>query len=139
MKLPRRDFIKRSALGVGSLMVGLPATNGVVKPANYDPFEPVALGKSGLKVSRFCLGTGVHGGNRQSNHTRMGKEKFENLVQGAHERGIALYDLADLYGTHPFLLPALRGIPRDRYGVISKIWFRPGGSAVSQRDWHRLS
>jgi len=134
MKLPRRDFLKRSALGVGSLMAGLPVAKAVVtQPAYYSPFEPVTLGKSGLKVSRFCLGTGVHGGNRQSNATRMGKEKFEALIQGAHERGIALFDLADLYGTHPFLLPALRGIPRDRYGVVSKIWFRPGGIPDAER------
>jgi aryl-alcohol dehydrogenase-like predicted oxidoreductase len=114
--------------------LGLPVANGVVsKPGKYDPFEPVMLGKSGLKVSRFCLGTGVHGGNRESNHTRMGKERFDALVQGAHERGIALYDLADLYGTHPLLLPALRGIPRDRYGIISKIWFRPGGIPDTDR------
>jgi aryl-alcohol dehydrogenase-like predicted oxidoreductase len=134
VKLPRRDFLKRSALGVGSLMAGLSAANAVVtKPKYYDPYEPVALGKSGLKVSRFCLGTGVHGGNRQSNHTRMGKEKFDTLIQGAHERGIALYDLADLYGTHPLLLPALRSIPRDRYGIVSKIWFRPGGIPDAER------
>jgi len=115
-------------------MAGLPAANAeVTKPKYYDPYEPVALGKSGLKVSRFCLGTGVHGGNRQSNHTRMGKEKFDALVQGAHERGIALYDLADLYGTHPLLLPALRSIPRDRYGIVSKIWFRPGGIPDTER------
>jgi len=115
-------------------MAGLPAAQAVIsKPSYYDPFEPVALGKSGLKVSRFCLGTGVHGGNRQSNHTRMGKEKFETLVQGAHERGVALYDLADLYGTHPLLLPALRSIPRDRYAIVSKIWFRPGGIPDTER------
>lgn len=128
MFIPRREFLKRSALGVGSVLAGLPAARSEeAKPRFFDPYESVPLGKSGLKVSRFCLGTGVHGGNRQSNATRMGKEKFEALVRGANERGIGLYDLADLYGTHPFLLPALRGFPRDRYGIVSKIWFRPGG------------
>ena len=128
MTIPRREFLKCSALGVGSMLVGFPAgAANETKPSYFDPFEPVALGKTGLKFSRFCLGTGVHGGNRQSNMTRMGKEKCEALMQGAHERGIGLYDLADLYGTHPFLLPALRGIPRDRYGIVSKIWFRTGG------------
>src|SRR5215471_2644522 len=122
MKLPRRDFLKRSALGVGTLMAGLPVANAVVsKPANYDPFEPVMLGKTDLKFSRFCMGTGVHGGNRQSNHTRMGKEKFEALIKGGYERGVRWFDLADLYGTHPFLMPALQGLPRDGYGIISKI------------------
>src|SRR5437764_11983045 len=102
MNLPRREFLKRSAAGVGGLLAGIPALQAIEsKQSFFDPYEPVSLGKSGLKVSRFCLGTGVHGGNRQSNHTRMGKEKFTALVQGAHDRGVGLFDLADLYGTHP--------------------------------------
>lgn len=116
------------------MLAGLSAASATEsKPGFFDPYETVTLGQSGLKVSRFCLGTGVHGGNRQSNATRMGKEKFEALIQGAHERGIGLYDLADLYGTHPFLLPALRSIPRDRFGIVSKIWFRPGGIPDKER------
>jgi aryl-alcohol dehydrogenase-like predicted oxidoreductase len=134
MTIPRREFLKRSALGVGGVLAGLTAPRATEpKSGNFDPYEPVILGKSGLKVSRFCLGTGVHGGKRQSNHTRMGKEKFEALVQGAHERGVGLYDLADLYGTHPFLIPALKGIRRDSYAIVSKIWFRPGGIPDAER------
>jgi aryl-alcohol dehydrogenase-like predicted oxidoreductase len=91
------------------------------------------LGKSGLKVSRFCMGTGVHGFNRQSNATRMGKEKFESLIQGAHDRGVRMYDLADLYGTHPYLMPALKGLPRDKYAVVTKIWFKSGGLPEPER------
>jgi aryl-alcohol dehydrogenase-like predicted oxidoreductase len=63
----------------------------------------------------------------------MGKEKFDALLQGAHERGVRLYDLADLYGTHPYLLPALKGVPRDSIGIISKIWFRRGGIPDPER------
>jgi aryl-alcohol dehydrogenase-like predicted oxidoreductase len=134
MTIARREFLKRSALGVSTVLAGLPVARASEStPAFFDPYESVALGRSGLKVSRFCLGTGVHGGNRQSNATRMGKEKFEALIQGAHERGIGLYDLADLYGSHPFLLPALKGIPRDRFGIVSKIWFRPGGIPDADR------
>jgi len=128
MKIQRREFLKRSALGLGGVVAGVQLSRATAtKPVGFDPYEPVILGQSKLKFSRFCLGTGVHGGNRESNATRMGKEKFEALIRGAHERGIGWYDLADLYGTHPYVMPALKGIPRDRYGVISKIWFRPGG------------
>src|SRR6266404_7097488 len=134
MKIQRREFLKRSALGLGSVLAGLELAGAEeTKPAYFDPYEPVRLGKTKLKVSRFCLGTGVHGGNRESNATRMGKEKFEALIRGAHERGIDLYDLADLYGTHPFVVPALKGLPRDKYGIISKIWFRPGGIPDKER------
>src|SRR5215469_12268432 len=103
MAIPRREFLKRSTLGISSLVAGLPVlTAAETKPAFFDPFELVPLGKSGLKFSRFCLGTGVHGGNRQSNMTRMGPQKSEALIHEAHERGIGLFDLADLYGTHPY-------------------------------------
>src|SRR5215472_12477168 len=123
MQIPRREFLKRSAVGLGGLVAGLPvAQTAESKPTYFDPYEFVPLGKTKLKVSRFCLGTGVHGGNRQSNATRMGKEKFEALIRAAHERGIGVYDLADLYGTHPYVVPALKELPRDKYVLISKIW-----------------
>jgi aryl-alcohol dehydrogenase-like predicted oxidoreductase len=86
-----------------------------------------------MKVSRFCLGTGMNGGKRESNHTRMGQEKFTALVRGAHERGVRLFDLADTYGTHPFAVAALQGIPRDHYQIATKIWFRPGAIPEPER------
>jgi aryl-alcohol dehydrogenase-like predicted oxidoreductase len=134
MKIKRREFLKSSAVGVGGLLAGLPfAAPAQAAKTFYDPYETVPLGKTGLKVSRFCMGTGVHGGNRQSNATRMGKDKFEALLRGAHERGVAMFDLADLYGTHPYLLPALKGIPRDRLTIVTKIWFRSGGIPEPER------
>jgi aryl-alcohol dehydrogenase-like predicted oxidoreductase len=134
MKIQRREFVKRSALGLGGILAGVPLARAAEsKPAFFDPYETVPLGQSKLKLSRFCLGTGVHGGNRQSDHTRMGKQKFEALVQGAYERGVRTFDLADLYGTHPFLLPALKGIPRDKVAIFTKLWFSPGGIPESDR------
>ncbi len=103
------------------------------KISRFDPYEPVPLGKSKLKLSRVCLGTGMKGGNRQSNQTRAGKEHFEELIHGAYDRGVRLFDLADLYGTHPYLMPALKGIPRAEFGIITKIWFRPGGIPEKER------
>jgi aryl-alcohol dehydrogenase-like predicted oxidoreductase len=79
------------------------------------------------------LGTGMKGGNRESNHTRMGKEKFEALIRESNDRGVNTFDLADLYGTHPYVVPALRGIQRDKYEVITKIWFRDGGIPETDR------
>ncbi len=75
----------------------------------------------------------MRGGNRESNQTRLGKEKFEALLHGAYDRGVRMFDLADLYGTHPYLIPALQGIPRDRFQIVSKIWFRPGGIPEKER------
>jgi len=134
MKMQRRDFIKRSMVGVGGLMLGAGIrADETAKPAGIDPYARVELGTTKVKMSRLCMGTGVHGGNRESNLTRMGKEKCEALLHSAYERGVRTFDLADLYGTHPYLIPALQGIPRDRIQIISKIWFRQGGIPDTDR------
>lgn len=133
MKIQRRSFLKQSALGVGGLLVGAPLARAAAKQDHFDPYATVPLGRSGLKVSRFCLGTGMTGGKRESNHTRMGQEKFNALVHGAYERGVRMYDLADSYGTHPYAAEALKGMPRDRYQIVTKIWFRPGGIPEPER------
>ena len=134
MKMLRRDFLTRSALGVGGVLLG-PRLCAEEKPRKgcFDPFERVALGKTKLKFSRVVLGTGMKGGQRQSNHTRMGKEKFEALIREANDRGVDTFDLADMYGTHPYVIPALKDIKRDKFNVISKIWFRPGGVPEPER------
>ena len=55
------------------------------------------------------------------------------MIRGAFDRGVRLFDLANLYGTHPFLTPALTGISRDKYPVVSKIWFGTGGIPEQER------
>jgi aryl-alcohol dehydrogenase-like predicted oxidoreductase len=134
MQIRRREFLKRSALGVAGVMAGS-RWGSAAQPAarHFDPFEKVALGKSGLKVPRFCLGTGMGGGQRQSNQTRLGQKKFTELARGAHERGIRLFDAADLYGSHPYLASALKGLARDDYLLISKIWWMRGGIPERER------
>lgn len=134
MKTNRRQFLTRTALGLGSALLA-PQLLAETKPAAqyFNPYERVALGKSKLNVSRVCLGTGVRGGNRESNHTRMGKQKFEALIREAHDRGVQMFDLADLYGTHPYVIPALKGIERDKFQVVTKIWFRDGGIPEKER------
>jgi len=134
MKIQRREFVKRSALGLGGILAGLPLAKATdSKPTFFDPYETVSLGQTKIKMSRFCQGTGMSGGMRQSNHTRMGKQKLEALLQGGYERGVRTFDLADLYGTHPYLLPALKEIPRDKITIITKVWPHRGSLPESER------
>ena len=105
--------------------------------------DRVALGRTGVTVSRLAQGTGVHGGARASDHTRMGQEAFTRLVRHSFDQGINLWDMADLYGTHPFMRNAMKGIQRDQYAVLSKIWTRkakwiePSGGAAGEVERFR--
>ena len=134
MKLRRREFIHRTALGLGGLIVAAPqAARAHAPTTRFDPYALVQLGKTPLKVSRFCLGTGMRGGMRSSNHSRMGKQAFEALIRESFDRGTRLFDLADAYGTHPYVIPALKGIARDRYQIVTKLWFMPGSLPEPER------
>jgi len=115
------------------MMFGYWGSASVIKSPKYDPFEIVSLGKTGIKASRISLGTGYKGWKRSSNQTRLGKEKFERLIRESYERGVRMFDMADLYGSHPYLTPALKGIPRSEYVILSKIWFRPRGLPEDER------
>ena len=134
MKIHRREFLTRSALGVGGVLLGAGCVASSPNRAkHFDPYERVSLGRTKLKCSRVVLGTGMRGGNRESNHTRLGKAQFEALLREANDRGVNTFDLADMYGTHPYVVPALKGIRRDKFDVITKIWFRPGGVPEPER------
>lgn len=134
MKMKRREFLARSIAGMGGALLGSghlsAARQSTIK---HDPYEVVTLGKTKIKASRVGLGTGMRGGGRQSNHTRMGTEKFNALAMGCYERGVRLFDAADLYGTHPFLAGALKNMRREDYVIASKIWFRRGGIPEAER------
>ena len=99
----------------------------------FDPYGQVPLGKTKIKVSRLGFGTGMRGWMRQSNQTKLGKEKFEALLRTAYERGVRLFDVADLYGTHPYLGRALSKIARKDYAIASKIWWQSHGLPEKER------
>jgi len=129
MSIERRTFLKGALAGVGTAMAGRVAA----APASFDPYERVPLGKTGLKVSRVGLGTGMKGWLRKSNHTRMGEAKFDALVAHAYDQGMRLFDLADLYGTHPHFARAIKKYPRESYTIISKVWVHPRGLPEEER------
>jgi len=40
-----------------------------------------------------------------------------------YENGLNFYDMADLYGSHPFMKPVLQETSRDKVVLLSKVWF----------------
>jgi aryl-alcohol dehydrogenase-like predicted oxidoreductase len=134
MEMKRREFLARSIAGMGGVIVGSEVFGAARrKSTKHSPYELVPLGKTKITVSRVGLGTGMRGSNRQSNHSRMGTEKFNALAMGCYERGVRLFDVADLYGTHPFLAGAMKNMRREDYVISSKIWFRNGGIPEPER------
>ena len=134
MEMKRREFLARSISGVGGLLMGAElAAAAEQKGKIFNPYERVPLGETKIKVSRVGFGTGMRGGRRQSNQTRMGREKFEALLEASYERGVRLFDMADLYGTHPYVARALKRMPRRDYVLASKIWWRHGGLPEEER------
>jgi aryl-alcohol dehydrogenase-like predicted oxidoreductase len=103
--------------------------------ANITYFSPeafvgkVLLGDSGLTVSRMAMGTGSVGTGHSSNQTRLGMEKFVRLAHRAYERGVRFYDMADGYGSHPYVAEAVKDMPRENITLLSKLWTQEPGSS----------
>ncbi len=131
--ISRRKFISTLSAGTGSVMLAGTAFSSATFKKNTDPFQTVKLGKTGIKTSLIGFGTGFSGGNRACNLTRMGKEKGIALLRYAYDRGVRMFDCADIYGTHPFIAEALKDKPREDYVLVSKIWVRPGGIPEPER------
>jgi len=135
MKIKRREFLSTAVVGTaGSLLTGEMVLAAPPKPApaDLDPTAVVPLGKH-LKACRISCGTGMAGGGRQTNQTRLGKEKFEALLRYAYDQGIRQFDMADMYGTHPYVGRVLKGKPRDQVQLVSKIWTHRGGLPERER------
>ncbi len=142
-RFSRRDFLRHATVGAGALAVTVPLFPSLAGSESYKGTDIVALGKTGIRVSRLAQGTGFNGSARSSDHTRLGKKNFETLVHHSLDSGIRFLDMADLYGTHPFVKDVIRGLNRDRYVLLSKIWVRkeswctPSGGAVEEVDRFR--
>ncbi len=130
MKMKRREFLGTAVAGAAGAMVGGRLAHAA--EAGVEPTAFVPLGKE-LKVCRISSGTGMRGGGRQTNQTRLGKEKFEALLNYAYDRGIRHFDMADLYGTHGYVGRVLKGKPRDEITLTTKIWTRRGGIPEKER------
>jgi predicted aldo/keto reductase-like oxidoreductase len=135
MKMHRREFLGGTLAGLGAMFLN-PSSRADEAGglSTFDPYEKVPLGKTGLTVSRIGLGTGMRGSNQQSNQTRLGKEKFSELIKGCFDRGISFFDMADLYGSHPYVLDALKGVNRDKVTLCTKLWFHKGGIPIPQEE-----
>jgi predicted aldo/keto reductase-like oxidoreductase len=139
----RRDFIKTSLVGTAILSAAPAAWAAAEAAPRFRGSDLVTLGKTGIKASRLAQGTGFNGYNRSSAQTRAGKQAFDRLVRHGLDEGINFLDMADLYGSHPFVKDVIKGLPREKLVLLSKIWPRkeswvtPSGGAKEEIDRFR--
>ncbi|HLP74467.1 MAG TPA: aldo/keto reductase [Bacteroidales bacterium] len=132
-RLTRRQFVRTMSVGAGGVLLGkaVLAAPSPEQQASSEAFRLVGIGKTGIKTTFLGMGTGFSGYNRSSNITRAGTA--ESVIRTAWEKGIRFFDCADSYGTHPFTAKALKGIPREKYVLGSKIWLSEGGIPEPER------
>ncbi|MDR1155575.1 MAG: aldo/keto reductase [Bacteroidales bacterium] len=133
MEYSRRHFIGAAAAGVGAVLLNVRYAGAAVAAGNHDPYETVPLGKTGIRPTRLCMGTGIRGGDRQSNLTRLGYEQAVKFVREIYNRGVRMFDMADTYGTHAIISEALKIYPRRDYVLFTKLWFMRGAIPEAER------
>jgi 1-deoxyxylulose-5-phosphate synthase len=116
--ISRRQFIKGVAVTAGTVWAASHASQ--FSAATKTATDQVTLGNTGIKLSRLGIGTGTNSGNVQRS---LGHEKFNDLIHYAYDRGITYIDTADTYQTQPWVREAIKGIPREKLYIQSKISF----------------
>lgn len=130
-KTTRRKFLKTS-LGLAATAIAAGgsyrALAQVVDSAGVDidafTLPKVSLGQTNLTPSLLGIGTGTNGWGGRSAQTELGRKQLVSLLEYAYDRGVTYFDLADQYGTHPFMRTALStgggSIDRDKCFLLTK-------------------
>ena len=135
--LNRRQFIRNSAVLAGAALLPSWALPGVraaaAQAAKRTAVDQVTLGKTGIKLSRLGFGTGSDNGHIQ---TALGKDDFNKLIHYAYDQGITCFDTSQTYATFTWIGDAIKGLPREKLFIQSKIHGKPE-DALAVIDHHR--
>jgi hypothetical protein len=133
-RISRRQFLKSSATVTGALMLSPGAlTHAGAATAKRTAVDQVTLGQTAIKLSRLGMGTGSDSGRVLRN---LGRDKFNSLVKYAYDQGITYFDCAQNYRTFEWLGGAIKGLPREKLFIQSKIDGQPG-DVLGAIDHHR--
>jgi 1-deoxyxylulose-5-phosphate synthase len=104
--------------------------------------EYTKLGRTGLDVSRICLGCMSYGGGNMGNHAwSLGEEESRPFIQKALEAGINFFDTANRYSlgsSEEILGRAIKDFARrDEVVIATKVYGRmrpgPNGAGLSRK------
>ena len=130
--LSRRQFLERTAVAVGGLWLAS-GSSLARQAAKRTAVDQVTLGQTGLKLSRLGCGTGTNSGNVQYG---LGREAFNKLIRYDYDQGITYFDCAQSYRTFEWLGGAIKGLPREKLFLQSKVPGQPG-NVLEAIDHHR--
>jgi len=131
--LNRRQFLGRSASAAGALLLASCPWLRAEPAAKRTAVDQVALGNTGIKLSRLGFGTGSNSGNVQH---ALGREAFTKLIHYAYDQGITYFDCAQSYRTFEWMGSAIKGLPREKLFIQSKIPGKPE-EVLTAIDRHR--
>ena len=135
--ISRRQFLENTAALAGAALLaplgltGCRTASG--RTARRTAVDQVALGRTGLRCSRLGLGAGSNSGNVQRG---LGQEAFNKLIRHAYDQGITYIDCAQGYRTFEWIGPAIKGLPREKLFLQSKIPGQPE-DVLAAIDKHR--
>ena len=104
--------------------------------------EYTKLGRTGLEVSRICLGCMSYGGGSRGNHAwSLGEEESRPFIKRALEAGINFFDTANRYSlgsSEEILGRAVKDFARrDEVVIATKVYGRmrpgPNGAGLSRK------
>jgi predicted aldo/keto reductase-like oxidoreductase len=135
--LNRRQFIRTSAALAGTALLSPWALSGVraavAQAGKRTAVDQVTLGKTGIKLSRLGFGTGSDNGHAQ---TALGRDGFTKLIHYAYDQGITYIDTAQAYATFDWIGDAIKGLPREKLFIQSKVPGKPD-DVLATIDRHR--
>jgi hypothetical protein len=135
-RLNRREFLQSSLKVTGALVLGMGAVRTNAQGATATKrtaVDQVVLGRTGIKTSRLGMGTGSNSGQIQRD---LGREGFNSLVKYAYDQGITFFDCSQSYQTFEWVGGALKGLPREKLFIQSKIPGQPE-DVLKVIDQHR--
>jgi len=130
--ITRRRFIQQTVTLAGAAFLG-PAALRAASPGKRTAVDLVPLGRTGLKISRLGIGTGSNSGRVQHD---LGQAGFERLIRYAYDQGITYIDAAQSYQTFEWIGDAIKGLPREKLFIQSKIPGKPD-DVLKAIDRHR--
>ncbi|MBN1125528.1 MAG: aldo/keto reductase [Sedimentisphaerales bacterium] len=120
--ISRRRFLEGAAAAAGLAVVSSTGIQAAEQKKKRTAVDQVKLGKTGIKLSRLGIGVGSNGGNVQR---ALGHEGFNKLIRYAYDQGITYIDTADSYKTHTWVREAIKGLPREKLFIQSKMGGNP--------------